>query len=331
MTSHKKTKSKKKNPVQTKTKMHPRNKNRERYDLEALLKCNPELKEFIKPNRHGEDTVDFANPDAVKVLNRALLHHYYGIANWEFPDENLCPPIPGRADYIHYIADLLYENDPENFPNGEKITALDVGVGANCIYPIIGVTEYNWKFIASDIDQKSIDTASNIVNSNPSLVGKIDCKFQKFSSTFFHGIVEKDDRIDISVCNPPFHASAEDALRATQRKVKNLSGKEEKDPTLNFAGVSNELICEGGEYKFISSMIKESKKFSKNFYWFSTLVSKESHLDGIYDLLDEIDVCQIRTIPMGTSNKASRVIAWTFLSKREQLEWREERWVEVAK
>ena len=28
-----------------------------------------------------------------------------------FPNENLCPPIPGRADYIHHIADLLSINN----------------------------------------------------------------------------------------------------------------------------------------------------------------------------------------------------------------------------
>ncbi|MBY9001656.1 MAG: RlmF-related methyltransferase, partial [Candidatus Heimdallarchaeota archaeon] len=45
--------------------------------------------------------------------------------------------------------------------------------------------------------------------------------------------------------------SLEDAQKGTQRKIKNLSGKKEKKPTLNFAGISNELICDGGEYRFI--------------------------------------------------------------------------------
>ena len=81
-----------------KTRMHPRNKNRERYDLSALIDTVPELAGYVKPNKHGVDSVDFSNPVAVKLLNKALLNHYYGIKHWEFPDENLCPPIPGRAD-----------------------------------------------------------------------------------------------------------------------------------------------------------------------------------------------------------------------------------------
>ena len=309
-----------------KARLHSRNKNRERYDLSALTTCNPELKDYIMPNKFGVESVDFSNPLAVKLLNKALLNHYYGIKNWEFPDENLCPPIPGRADYIHHIADLLGENNFGTIPIGDKITCLDVGLGASCIYPIIGVTEYGWKFIGSDIDPKSIASAQNIVNSNSSIKDKIECRLQKNSKDVFHSIVGKEDKIDLIICNPPFHSSIEDAQKGTRRKIKNLSGKKVKTPELNFAGISNELICDGGEYKFIQNMIRESARFSKNCYWFSTLVSKQSNLKGIYKLLERIEANQIKKIPMGTGNKSSRIVAWTFLSREEQKEWRDTRW-----
>jgi len=316
---------------QEKARLHPRNKNRERYDLSALTNSNPELKNYIMPNKFGIESVDFSNPLAVKLLNKALLNHYYGIKNWEFPDENLCPPIPGRADYIHHIADLLGENNFGTIPIGDKITCLDVGIGASCIYPIIGVTEYDWKFIGSDIDPKSIASAQNIVNSNSSIKDKIECRLQKNSKNVFHGIIGKEDKIDLTICNPPFHSSIEDAQKGTRRKIKNLSGKKVKIPELNFAGISNELICDGGEYQFIQNMIRESKKISKNCYWFSTLVSKQSNLKGIYKLLEKIEANQIKTIPMGTGNKSSRIVAWTFLSREEQKEWRETRWKTLNK
>lgn len=311
---------------QEKARLHSRNKNRERYDLSALISSNPEFKNYVKPNKFGVDSVDFSNPLAVKLLNKALLNHYYGIESWEFSDENLCPPIPGRADYIHHIADLLGENNFGTIPFGDKITCLDVGLGASCIYPIIGVTEYDWKFIGSDIDPKSVASAQNIVNSNLSLKDKIECRLQKNPKDVFHGIIGQEDKIDLTICNPPFHSSIEDAQKGTRRKIKNLSGKKVKTPELNFAGISNELICDGGEYQFIQNMIRESKKISKNCYWFSTLVSKQSNLKGIYKLLEKIEANQIKTIPMGTGNKSSRIVAWTFLSRVEQKEWRETRW-----
>mgnify|MGYP000085193158 FL=1 len=311
---------------QEKSRMHARNKNRERYDLNALIISKPELKAYIVLNKYGKDSIDFANPKAVKLLNQALLHYYYGIEHWIFPDENLCPPIPGRADYIHHMADLLTTTNFGRSPIGEQITCLDIGVGANCIYPIIGVTEYNWNFIASDIDSTSIATANGIIVANATLKNKIECHLQENPSAIFQGIIANDEKVDLTVCNPPFHASAEEAQKGTRRKVKNLSGKKVKTPELNFAGISKELICEGGEHQFIQNMIRESKAVGNNCFWFSTLISKQSNLKGTYKALEKAGASLVKTIPMGTGNKSSRVVAWTFLSPQDQKIWKETRW-----
>lgn len=311
---------------QEKARLHPRNKNRERYDLNALKASNPKLERFIILNKFGAESVDFSNRHAVKGLNKAILNHYYGIKNWEFPEENLCPPIPGRADYIHYIADLLAENNSGNIPTGNKITCLDIGTGASCIYPIIGVTEYAWNFIGSDIDPNSIASAQQIINANPTISDKIECRLQPNASDVFKNIIGKEEKIELTLCNPPFHSTKDVAQKGSRRKIKNLTGKDVKTPELNFSGINSELICDGGEYKFIWNMIRESEKFAKNCYWFSTLVSKESNLKGIYKLLEKTPVKQVKTIPMGTGNKSSRIVAWTFLSKDEQKKWRETRW-----
>jgi 23S rRNA (adenine1618-N6)-methyltransferase len=312
--------------LQEKSTLHPRNKNRGKYDLHALTNSIPELKSHIISNKYGEKSIDFSNPIAVKTLNRALLSHHYGIKTWMFPNENLCPPIPGRADYIHHMADILGEYNFGEIPIGDDITCLDIGLGASCIYPILGVAEYNWKFIGSDIDPKSITSAKHIINDNPKLKDKIECRLQKESSAIFQGILEKEDLIDVVICNPPFHASIEDAQKGSRRKIKNLSGKTLKIPKLNFSGISNELICKGGEHQFIQNMITESKIYSKRCFWFSTLVSKQSNLKGIYKSLENSNIKQLKTITMGTANKYSRIVAWTFLSKEEQKEWRESRW-----
>ncbi|MCB0804059.1 MAG: 23S rRNA (adenine(1618)-N(6))-methyltransferase RlmF [Flavobacteriales bacterium] len=309
-----------------KSRLHARNRNRERYDLNALIRSNPELKKQVKPNKYGLDSIDFANPVAVKILNKALLNHYYGIKHWDFPEENLCPPIPGRADYIHYIADLLKDSNFGLMPKGNQINCLDVGVGASCIYPIIGVTEYDWNFIGSDIDPKSLENAKEIAQLNPSLKDKMSFRLQENPYAIFEGIIATVEKIDVTICNPPFHASVEAAKKGTQRKIKNLTGKRVKSPKLNFAGISSELICEGGEHHFIQNIIRESQQFSKNSFWFSTLVSKQSNLKGIYKALENMGLKTIKTISMGTANKSTRIVAWTFLNKEEQQAWKETRW-----
>lgn len=309
-----------------KTRLHPRNKNREPYDLNALVLIEPDLAKHIKPNKHGADSIDFSNPHAVKFLNKAILNQYYGVKNWEFPDENLCPPIPGRADYLHHMADLLTESNFGSRPNGEKITVLDVGVGASCIYPILGITEYGWSFIGADIDPKSVESSQNIIETNDQLRDKAEIRLQENSENIFEGIIQENEQIDFTMCNPPFHASAEDAEKGTQRKIRNLTGKKSVKTELNFSGVNNELIYPGGEIAFIRNMISESKDFGKNCFWFSTLISKESNLKKIYKLLDEAEIFQLKTIPMGTGNKSSRIIAWTYLDKNAQKSWRENKW-----
>ena len=97
--------------------LHPRNKHKNGYDFDVLTQHNKNLISFVTKNDYGNLTIDFSDPKAVKELNLTLLKFYYGINKWVFPDENLCPPIPGRVDYIHYVSDLLSESK-----NIDKIT-----------------------------------------------------------------------------------------------------------------------------------------------------------------------------------------------------------------
>jgi 23S rRNA (adenine1618-N6)-methyltransferase len=285
--------------------LHPKNIHNSRYDFAALCKTNPHLNQFVALNQYGDYSIDFANPKAVLTLNKTLLAHHYGIQNWEIPKNYLCPPIPGRADYIHYLADLL--GDKEN------INGLDIGVGANCIYPIIGVSVYNWKFTVSDIDPISIQSVENIVNSNEKLKNNITIKLQKNKHNIFAGIIEPNDKFDFTMCNPPFHKNAKEALSGSNRKVSNLTKQKTTNATLNFAGQSNELWCEGGELEFIKKMILESEKFKNNCLWFTTLVSKKENLSDIYRTLKKVNPLKVETIEMKQGQKMTRFVAWSFL------------------
>ena len=62
---------KKVHPVE-KTVLHSRNKHRERYDFKQLMITCPELAKYVKLNEYGDESIDFANPKAVKWLNKAL-------------------------------------------------------------------------------------------------------------------------------------------------------------------------------------------------------------------------------------------------------------------
>ena len=315
------------------SKLHPRNRHQGRYDLPRLMLAEPSLAEFVSVNLHGVSTLDFANPAAVRSLNRALLKDCYGILGWDIGPNNLCPPVPGRVDYLHYLADLMAASNGGRQPRTTLV--LDIGTGANCIYPLLGASEYGWRFVASDIDSSSLENAARILAANPNLAERITLRLQNSSSAIFSGIVLDDDWFDVTLCNPPFHASLAEADQGSQRKWQNLGKtarvneeKTSKSSTspLNFGGQANELCCPGGELAFIEQMIKESTLFATRSFWFTTLVSKSANLPAIYAALKAAKVLQHQTIQMGQGQKQSRFVAWTFLHPAQQTAWRKLRW-----
>lgn len=308
--------------ITEKINLHPRNQHRFRYDFNLLIENSPELKAFVSINEHNIETVDFSNPKAVKALNSALLKTYYDIQNWDIPANYLCPPIPGRADYIHYIADLLATSNNGVIPRGETVQGLDIGVGANCIYPIIGNTTYEWSFVGTDIDEKAIENCGKIIEANPKLIDSLSLQQQTESRFIFKNIITPEDKFAFTICNPPFHSSQEEATKSTLRKINNLVNIKTTKPVLNFGGQNAELWCEGGELGFITQMIYESAKYPMQCLWFTTLVSKQSHLSSIYKTLNKVNVVEVKTIDMAQGQKTSRIIAWTFLSESQQQDWK---------
>lgn len=311
-----------------KLRLHLRNKHRERYDFHELIGCCRELAQYVRLNDYQDESIDFFDPGAVRTLNKALLKYYYGIDHWNIPPGYLCPPVPGRADYIHYLADLLGSSNQGSIPTGNRVKCLDVGVGANCIYPIIGNKEYGWSFVGCDIDQVAMQSASLIIESNSGMQEVVELRLQSDLNDIFNGIIQPGELFDLTICNPPFHSSMDDAQSGTLRKLNNLNHNRGSKPILNFGGQSNELWCKGGEVQFVSNMIFQSSRFAANCLWFSTLISRKENLDRIYKILKKVGAFEVKTIPMGHGNKISRIVVWTFLSSEKIQEWVKLRWKE---
>ncbi|MBC7755971.1 MAG: 23S rRNA (adenine(1618)-N(6))-methyltransferase RlmF [Bdellovibrio sp.] len=321
-------------PIETeKYALHPRNKHRQRYDFDALIKTSPALALFVRANEHGDSTIDFANPKAVLALNSALLQHFYNIQHWRIPAGYLCPPIPGRADYLHHVADLLGVENVGVTPHISQINVLDIGVGANLIYPIIGQREYAWRFVGADCDPIALNNAQQIIDSNFGLADCITLRLQTNRANIFKGMIGLNDFFDLTICNPPFHASLADAEVGTRRKWQQLSHsktpnksaqlKSQPNSTRNFGGQGAELYCAGGEKAFISNMIIESAQFSAQCVWFTTMVSAANNLPNFYKTLKKAGALHVKTIDMAQGNKKSRILAWTFLNEKQQQTWRD--------
>jgi 23S rRNA (adenine1618-N6)-methyltransferase len=305
-----------------KSNLHPRNLHRFGYDFEKLIQTNPDLKQYVFVNEFDTQTIDFSNPEAVKSLNKSILMHDYDIQNWDLPKDYLCPPIPGRVDYIHYLADLLATTNNTIIPEGENVIGLDIGIGSNCIYPILGNSIYDWSFVGTDIDENAIQNCKKIIEQNLKLIDAISLQLQVESRFIFKNIILPEDKFAFTICNPPFHNSQAEATKSSIRKVNNLENTRTKSPVLNFGGQNAELWCDGGEIGFITQMIYESAKYPMQVLWFTTLVSKKENLPNIYKTLNKVQAVEIKTIDMSQGQKTSRIVAWTFLSESQQKNWK---------
>lgn len=304
--------------------MHSNNPHKNGYDMQALAQALPELAPFIIHNKYDRLTINFSDTRAVKLLNKAILILEYGLHDWDIPDGYLCPPIPGRVDYLYHLQDYLAKH--QYFSTNKKtssISALDIGTGANLIYPLLANRVFNWSMVASDIDDGALISAQENINKNAPLDLAISLRKQHSSENIFKGIIQKDDFFHVTLCNPPFHESQQAALAGSVRKNKNLNRNKQKrtsnvksiaqNDQLNFSGQSNELWCDGGEKRFIKNMIRESKMFSTQVGCFTCLVSKKETLAPIMQVLKKASA-KYDVIEMAQGNKISRFIAWSFIN-----------------
>ncbi len=290
-------------PSPLRPELHPRNRHQGHYDFPALVKACPALGPFVTRNPAGEPTVDFADPRAVGLLNRALLAGWYGLRGFELPEGFLCPPIPGRADYIHHLADLLGR------PTGAAVRVLDIGTGASAIYPLLGHLEYGWSFVATDVDREALGSAERILMANPTAWDAIELRHQPVPARILEGVVSPEEAFEACLCNPPFHASRRQAREGTARKWRNLG---HGGAVLNFGGRPGELWCPGGEVGFITRMATEAAARPGLCRWFTALVAKSLHLSVLERTIRKTGATEVRVVPMGQGAKQSRFLAWRY-------------------
>ena len=107
--------------------MHPRNKYKHKKpDFIELAKHRPALQPYLIFKGPDYATVDFQDPSALRELACALLKCDFNL-KLEIPLDRLIPTIPLRLNYVHWIEDLLM-NDDGSVPSGNGIHGIDIGV-----------------------------------------------------------------------------------------------------------------------------------------------------------------------------------------------------------
>ncbi|KAL2811660.1 hypothetical protein BJX63DRAFT_433170 [Aspergillus granulosus] len=278
-------------------------------DFTSLALQSPDFAKYLKPNNQ----LDFTDPNALRQLTVSLLQRDFDL-RVNIPGNRLCPPVPNRLNYILWLQDLLdttadsYRND---YDPDRVVTGLDIGTGCCSIYPLLGTTmRSTWNFIASgDIDDENVRTATRTVREN-GLDSRIHVvKTNPSDSLFSLDRIPGIERLDFTMCNPPFYSSQEEMVTSAEGK--------ERPPFSACTGAEIEMVTPGGEISFVSRMIDESLQLREKIQWYTSMFGKLSSVSMLVERLIELKNNNYAVTEFVQGNKTRRwAIAWSWVDLR---------------
>ncbi|CDH57335.1 duf890 domain-containing protein [Lichtheimia corymbifera JMRC:FSU:9682] len=264
--------------------------------FEELAEEYPSFRQFVRYDRKGRPCIEFKDPAAVRMLNWCLLKHHFSL-DVTFPQDRLCPPVPGRLAYIRWIEDILKETTPTS---SEPVHGIDIGVGASCIYPLLGCARNpKWHFLGTEIDEASFNYAKENVEWNQ-LQDRISLRLNGNPSRIF--MLEDTRKYAFCMCNPPFYESKEEVDEGLENK--------ELEPSSICTGSTNEMITPGGELQFIGQIIKESLE------WYTSLIGLKKTIKPITQQLKANNITNYVVTSFCQGKTTRWAIAWSFGSVR---------------
>lgn len=323
--------------------IHPRNKYSDNPpDFGLLASLYPSFQSYVFYSREGKPRIDWKDFNATRELTRVLLLHDHSIT-WWIPDGQLCPTVPNRSNYIHWIEDLL---SSDTIPREDNVVkGFDIGTGANCIYPLLGASLLGWSFVGTDVTDVALEWAERNVKNNPQISELIEIRKVDFEEKLidqntnnggscmdfsrntelstsssvelcsgenknYHGppillgVVKTGEKFDFCMCNPPFFEAMEE------------SGL---NPNTSCGGTPAEMVCPGGEQAFISRIIQDSVQLKQSFRWYTSMVGKKSSLKSLIAKLREVGVTVVKTTEFVQGQTCRWGIAWSFVPPTKKI------------
>ncbi|XP_010531505.1 PREDICTED: methyltransferase-like protein 16 [Tarenaya hassleriana] len=329
---------------------HPRNKYSDSPpDFALLASLYPSFKPYVFFSG-TRPRIDWADYNATRELTRILLLHDHGV-NWWIPDGQLCPTVPNRLNYIHWIDHLLSSNIIQNpGGNGGDIRGFDIGTGANCIYPLLGASLFGWGFVGSDVTDVAIEWAEKNVKSNPPHISDLieirqveihkessldnesrdlDTENTESGMNSYRTRPEEAELAPSSMSYCP--ASANKSYSGPPILVEVVRENETFDfcmcnppffetleeaglnPKTSCGGTPEEMVCEGGEKAFVTRMIEDSVVLKQRFRWYTTMLGKKVNLKILMSKLREVGATIVKTTEFVQGRTSRWGLAWSFM------------------
>ncbi|CAN1276448.1 RNA N6-adenosine-methyltransferase mettl16 [Linum perenne] len=336
-------KNKRKRPEQRPT-IHRRNKYADTPpNFAELASLYPSFEPFVFYSRDGRPRIDWTDFNATRELTKVLLLHDHSI-NWWIPDGQLCPTVPNRSNYIHWIEDLLSsEIIPKNRMDGDVVKGFDIGTGANCIYPLLSASLLGWSFVGSDITDVALEWAERNVRNNPHVaelieirrvpVGGSEMSTEELAAAqpVDHG--SKDD--EEAKLEPSCSLETEDVADSRYCGPHILLGVVKEGEKFDFCmcnppffesieeaglnpktacgGTPEEMVCHGGEQAFVTRMIDDSVVLKDSFRWYTSMLGRKINLKLLTSKLREVGATVVKTTEFVQGQTCRWGLAWSFL------------------
>ncbi|KAI7904854.1 uncharacterized protein BX663DRAFT_431029 [Cokeromyces recurvatus] len=271
--------------------MHPRSVFNSEPDFKQLAEEFESFKKYVKIGTNNRGYIDFKDPQAV-----------------DFPIDTLCPAVPNRLNYILWLEDLL--DDTLSKEEKKCIKGIDIGVGASCIYPLLGcITNPSWSFLGTEINERSIQYANENIKRN-NLETRITIKHNPNANKIFLPSLLEDDvkNYAFCMCNPPFYSSQEEIELGLLNK--------EIEPSSICTGSNNEMITEGGEFGFVKSMILESVILKKKIRWYTSMIGLKRTIRPLIRVLEDQQIYNYAVTSFTQGKTVRWAIAWSFYLER---------------
>lgn len=277
--------------------IHPRNKYKRPSDYKRLAVMYPEFREIAVMDFAGKVRIDFRDRRSLHVLTETLLKHDFDL-HVSIPADKLNPAIPLRLNYILWMEDLMTHSKLEM----ERVTGIDVGTGAVCIYALLLAKIYKCRVIGTEVDKESVEHARECARRNKlqDLIEIITVN----SDRILKDALRDDGVYDFSMCNPPFFASESDGLEEVAKVLPPRNA-----PT----GNDGELRTAGGEVGFVTRMIEESVEVGERVKIYSTMIGRKADLVALRRLLRAKDIKNMTWTEFCQGYTTRWGLAWSFL------------------
>ena len=339
--------------------------------------------DVLKQRRRGETLSESSSPRSFSThvdsafnvaLTRAILCHNFDLSLPSMPEGYLCPPVPNRLNYVLWLNHLLeqtsdaqyFQQEPSPSDVRQTRIGIDIGCGASCIYPLLLTTDrFNptigkkcadndnsecasrWTFLATDIDEQSLQSAAINVKAN-SLEGRIELALVPKSRRQMLEEESDANTLESGTAHVAFskstpgpvmnaigaYAQVVDSKKTKGKSINNGPAKfdfcmtnppfyaTEEEATADRKGdgrsrtdmsVGEGVYPGGGEIQFVGDMIADSLELTDSVTWYTSMVSKKSSLVELKQKLrSQLGRGAVRTATFVQGKTRRWGIAWTY-------------------